>query len=245
MEHREFKRILPHADTALLLIHGIVGTPNHFSMLLPLIPEDISVWNLLLDGHGKGVREFAHTSMEKWEQQMDSVVTELLHSHKRVYVAAHSMGTLFAIEQALRHKEIAGLFLLAAPLEVFVKPSVCGNALKLCLDKIQPDDRVALAMKACGGVKLERNLLVYLTWTPRFWELLCKIREVRKKLPLLTTPCIALQSRQDELVSRHTVKYLEKSSAVSVIELENSGHFFYSESDLRLIRKMFREWLCQ
>ena len=72
MEHLEYIRIVDHADTAVLFIHGIVGTPNHFHAFIPLVPEHISVCNLLLDGHGGSVKDFSHTSMRKWVVQVDS-----------------------------------------------------------------------------------------------------------------------------------------------------------------------------
>ena len=46
MNHQEYRRIVPGADMAVLMIHGIVGTPHHFDNLLPLIPENWSVVNL-------------------------------------------------------------------------------------------------------------------------------------------------------------------------------------------------------
>ena len=30
MNHAEYKRMVPGADTAVLFVHGILGTPNHF-----------------------------------------------------------------------------------------------------------------------------------------------------------------------------------------------------------------------
>ena len=50
MEHKEYKRLVPGAETAILLVHGIVGTPDQFDRFIPLIPEGVSVWTLLLDG---------------------------------------------------------------------------------------------------------------------------------------------------------------------------------------------------
>ena len=73
MEHKEYVRIVPGADTAVLFIHGIVGTPNHFTdliSLVELVPEDWSVCNLLLDGHGGNADDFAATSMKKWKNQV-------------------------------------------------------------------------------------------------------------------------------------------------------------------------------
>ena len=65
MKHREFRRICPDADTAVLFIHGINGTPNHFHDLVKLVPAECSVVNVRLKGHGGSVRDFANTSMEE------------------------------------------------------------------------------------------------------------------------------------------------------------------------------------
>ena len=75
--HKEYKRIAEHPDKAILFIHGILGTPNHFRAFVPLVPEDVTVYNILLDGHGKGVRDFSKTSMRKWEAQIAAAVKEL------------------------------------------------------------------------------------------------------------------------------------------------------------------------
>ena len=55
MKNKALDRIVPQSDTAVLFIHGIIGTPNYFNRFIPLIPEDWTVCNLLLDGHGKGI----------------------------------------------------------------------------------------------------------------------------------------------------------------------------------------------
>ena len=77
MDHREFKRIVPEARSAVLFLHGIVSTPRHFDPLLTLVPEDVSVWALLLDGHGKEVPDFGRTSMKKWETQVQKAILEI------------------------------------------------------------------------------------------------------------------------------------------------------------------------
>ena len=94
MEHKEYIKICNDSTIAVLFIHGIVGTPNHFNEFIPLIPDTFSVYNLLLDGHGKGVKDFSKTSMKKWETQVSSVVEELSATHQKIYIVAHSLGTL-------------------------------------------------------------------------------------------------------------------------------------------------------
>ena len=70
--HRTYARIVPGAGTAVLMVHGIVGTPRHFDWLIPEFDETWSVYNILLDGHGGSVDDFAETSMKKWKEQVHS-----------------------------------------------------------------------------------------------------------------------------------------------------------------------------
>ena len=138
MNHEEYVRIVPGAKTAVLFIHGIVGTPNHFQDLIPLInvvPEDYSVYNVLLDGHGGTVDDFAKTSMEKWHMQVWGIFEQLSRTHERVILVAHSMGTLFSIQLAIAHPEkVLFLFLLAVPLRPGIRLMTIRNLMNMNYD---------------------------------------------------------------------------------------------------------------
>lgn len=67
----------------LLFIHGILGKPEYFNFLQPYVPEGFHTTAILLDGHGKGPREFAGSSMEQWRRQVAEVVPT------RVYLSTH------------------------------------------------------------------------------------------------------------------------------------------------------------
>ena len=89
-------------STAVLFVHGIIGTPKHFTELIPLVqqvPEDFTVSNITLDGHGKSADHFAATSMVKWKAQVEAEIERLSADHENLIVVAHSMGCLFAIQQ--------------------------------------------------------------------------------------------------------------------------------------------------
>lgn len=117
MKYTPYYRIVSGAKTAALFVHGIVGTPAHFQDLVPMIPADWSVYNILLDGHGKQVEDFARTSMVKWKAQVSAQLDEILRTHAQVLIVAHSMGTLFAIDEAMKRPDkVKGLLLLAVPL---------------------------------------------------------------------------------------------------------------------------------
>ncbi len=231
MEHKEYIRICKDSNIVILFVHGIVGTPNHFSEFLAFVPETVSVYNMLLDGHGKRVKDFSKTSMKKWERQVKSVVDELSLTHEKIYVVAHSLGALLAIEQAINNQKICKLFLLAVPLSLSLKPKMAINSLKVYFDKIRDDDLEALAAKNCYGIARDKNPFHYVGWIPRFFELFSKIRQTRKSIHLLNTSCFVYQSNKDEMVSKKSVKMLEQNPSVTINRLENSGHYYYDKTD--------------
>jgi esterase/lipase len=155
--HKEYKHIVESSDKAVLFIHGIVGTPNHFEDFVNLMPKEISVYNLLLDGHGKGVRDFSKASMEKWESQVADAVKELEEHHKEVYVVAHSLGCLLAMEQSVAHSKISKMFLLAVPLKLFLKPRMISTSMKVYFNKVNPEDERTIAAKRCCGIEHSKN----------------------------------------------------------------------------------------
>lgn len=241
--HKEYKRIVESSDKALLFIHGILGTPNHFKEFMPLIPENISVYNILLDGHGKGVKDFSKTSMHKWEKQVSFVVEELAKNHNEIYIIAHSLGCLLAIEQAISNPKIKKLFLLAVPLKLFLKPKMFKNSLCVYFNKINPRDLELVAAKECYGVNDEKNFLNYIGWVPRILELFSKLRKTRKIINSVNVPCVAYQSSRDEMVSKASINILKNNLFISVVELKNSGHYYYEKSDLSLLKENFTNFI--
>ena len=62
MTHHPYFRNRPDANTAVLLIHGILSTPRHFDWLIPHIPDYFDVSNILLAGHGGTAQDFSVAS---------------------------------------------------------------------------------------------------------------------------------------------------------------------------------------
>ncbi len=228
MIHQEYSRILPDSKTVVVFIHGIVGTPNHFKDLVPLVPEEFSVCNMLLDGHGKGVKEFAKTSMKKWKNQVHEKIAELSETHENILIVAHSMGTLFAIKEALSNPKIKELFLLAVPFKVGIKPAMFSNSMMLYLGGSKKDNPRIAAQKNAYGVENDLRFWRYIGWIPRYLELFGEIRRVRPLAKQIPIPCQAFQSRKDEVVSRSAMKYLQENPRISARFLEGSTHCYYA-----------------
>ena len=244
MEHGPIYRILPGSENAVLLIHGICGSPAHFAGLLPLIPPDWSVYNILLDGHSGTVGEFGRSSMEKWKTQVENLLEKLFREHSRVFLVGHSMGTLFAIRAAVGNAErVPGLFLLAVPLRPHLPLSTMLTCLRVAWGNLRPDDAAAWAMRNDTGIQLTRRLWQYIPWAPRMVELLAECSRVRRLLPRLQVKTLAFQARGDELVSIRTVDDLHKNPWIHTTVLEESGHFAYGSGDTRLLEEAFRDFL--
>lgn len=237
MDHSEYIRIAENSKNAVLMIHGIAGTPAHFRDVLPAIPEDWSVYNILLDGHGGTVADFGATSMERWKAQVRNILSQLLVRYERIVIVAHSMGTLFAIQAAIDHPgQVNALFLQAVPLYVHLPPSTMLASLRVALRKTGRHPTAA-AMAADSSIQMDPRLYRYISWMPRMMELLQEIKRVRSILPQLAVPCEAYQSKKDELVSARSEKALAENPFVRLTVLEHSGHFAYSVEDAALLRE--------
>lgn len=241
--HEEYTRIVPESDIAVLFVHGIIGTPEHFREFIPLIPENVSVMNILLDGHGGSVEDFAKSSMGKWEKQVEDALKDLEEGHEKVLVVGHSMGTLLLLDEVRKeHKKVLGLFLLASPLVPWPKPIAAINSLKVILGKIKNSDLLAAASRDSCSIKLEKNLLKYLTWLPRYFELFCKASKVKRDIGKLRLPCTVIQSKKDELVSGRSCRYLRNHPNIKFVLLSDSYHFHYAKDDRELLHKEFISW---
>ena len=243
IDHRPFTKIGsgPHA---VLLIHGIAGSPGHFRDLVPAIPEAYTIYNILLDGHSGSVENLSRSSMAKWKAQVQDTLSELFARHEKVVIVAHSMGTLFAIQAAIDHPEkIPALFLLAIPTQPWVRFSTLITAVQIAFGKL--DTPATQAMRGETALELTPKLWKYIGWAPRMIELLRECRRVRKQIPLLKVPTQVFQSKVDELVSFRSCRDLENHPYMINTVLFHSGHFVYSPDDVALLQTRLSETLAE
>lgn len=242
MAHEEYTRIVEGSNTAVLMVHGICGTPDHFREFVPLVPKEWSVHALRLPGHGGTAEDFARSSLPRWKNHVFARLEELLESHERVYIAAHSMGTLFAIQASVRYPQrVAGLFLLGSPLRPFVAPYAAVNAVKLQFGVVDPEDKSAVDMRDGCSVAGDPRLWKFVGWVPRFLELFREIRDTRPLLGKIPVRTMVFQSKKDELVHPSSYKDFLGYGRIECHMLEDSGHFGYGDEDLALLKSKFLE----
>ena len=241
IDHAPFTRQGIGRD-AVLLIHGIAGSPGHFRDLTPVIPEEFSVYNILLDGHSGPIENLSHSSMKKWKAQVRATLDDLFIRHENVVIVAHSMGTLFAIQAAIDHPDrIPALLLLSVPTRPRVRLSTWLTSFQVAFGKL--DTPAAQAMRGETALELTPKLWKYLGWAPRMIELLRECSRVRKLLPTLKVPAQVFQSQVDELVSIRSCRDWENHPFMHTTLLTGSGHFVYGPEDAALLREQLQKVL--
>lgn len=243
MKQEETRRIDPGADTAVLFLHGIAGSPNHFRKLIPLedlVPAQWSCCNVLIEGHGKQVDDFSHSSMQAWKRHVFGVFEELCKSHDHVVIVGHSMGTLFALQMALQRPEkIPFIFLLDVPLRVGLRLFGVRNLIAYGFGKLDMTDPLQAATSMACSIAPTRRVWKYIGWIPRLLELLREMHHTAHILSELAVPAYAFQSKYDELVSARSDKLLINSGKVKVHNLPRSTHFYYEKEDVKTVRAAF------
>jgi pimeloyl-ACP methyl ester carboxylesterase len=165
--------------------------------------------------------------------------------YRRILLVGHSMGTLFSLSMAIsRPEKVGGLFLLAVPLRVFMKPVMAANALRVTFGMMREDDTRQTASRDCCGVQTTWKLWQYIPWIPRFLELFVEMAAARKQISLLRIPAVALQSGRDELVAPRTAGELKRNPQFRVISLPGSGHYYYPDADRTVMLQVFRD-MCE
>lgn len=242
MLHTPSRYICNNADTAILFVHGIVGSPDQFRELMPLVPPEWSCVNLLLPGHGGTATDFSRASMVQWRSYVSAEVDRLAAAHKRVLLVGHSMGTLFCIDEALHQDRVVGLFLLACPLYPMLTLTATRQSLQVALGIERATPAAQAAKRACS-VTGTKKLWQYLGWLPRFGELFQAAKLGREELKQLGTPTVAVHSEKDELVSHRSFLLLEQATCVSPHTLPNAGHFYYPPDDLVHLQALFCDFV--
>ncbi len=239
--HAEYRKLIPNAKTVIVFIHGILGTPRHFDIFLPFVPESMSICTILLKGHGGTVSNYSKSTMQDWKQQVKEEIDGLSLTHENILLVAHSMGCLFSMENAKMYpKSIKGLFLLAPPLRIILSPSIILASLRVVFNIENKNDERLIAGKKSYGVDADKNLIKYLAWIPNFMSLLKESKRGRQYAKEIKIPSQIFLSKKDEMILTSSAKYFKKNENSSIHILQNSQHYYYEKYDCEFLLENFK-----
>lgn len=240
--HKSYSRLLPDSRTAILFVHGICGSPAFFEDFYTRVPEHWSIRSLLLAGHGGSTRDFARTSMDTWKDQVRKETEALAKTHETVILAGHSMGSLLSIGQSFETENIKGLFLMAVPLKLHPRPISVLHSTMTALGLNRGAKPELKAARRLYGIEPDIRIWRYLGFIPRYHELLLEMKEIRERVPEIATPCRAIFSRQDEIVSPSSADYLAGNPWIQIGWLEESDHKYQPPEDKALLLSEFESF---
>lgn len=237
-------KIIENSKITIIFVHGIIGSPYRFKDFYPLVPNDISYVSVVLDGHGKKAKDFSNTSLEKWKDQIHSILISIKEKNQKIIYVGHSMGCLLGILESINDKNLIDyLFLLNVPLRAKLGFMTIKQCLKCAFGNSKKYDEMTHCFKDNCCIETSKNPFVYIGWIPRFFDLFKLMKETRKVITLITTPCICFHSGKDELVQQRTLKYLRKNPSLEIHIQEKAGHYYLNSSDTYEVTERFKNMI--
>jgi carboxylesterase len=215
----------PAGPTAVLLIHGLTGTPTEMKGIgKGMARAGYTVHGVQLSGHCGSERQLVATGWRDWYASVVAAFDDLRRNHDRVFVAGLSMGALLALKLAAdRPDEVAGIGLYSTTLfydgwsvprhSVLLHGAfLMGLGRFLRFNEQHPhgikDDRLRERVVAAmvGGRSEVAGLLAMPGSSLN--ELIKLIRTVKKRLPEIRVPALVVHAREDDVTSPRNASYL-------------------------------------
>jgi pimeloyl-ACP methyl ester carboxylesterase len=137
------------AGDALLMIHGLGGTSNVWTPVLPAVARQHTV-RPDLPGSGRSHRVEGPLSIERFVQTMQRVCATL--GLERVHVAAHSLGTIVAFHLAAQAPRLVRSLALFGPL--LCPPDAARAAIRARGEKARTEGEAGMQAIADGLVQV-------------------------------------------------------------------------------------------
>ena len=217
----------------VLVVHGFGGTPAHLRMLATHLQNDgYTVHGPLLEGHGTSLEHMETTGRRDWLRSAEEGFARLSGECDRVHVFGFSMGGLLALSLAAQQRP-ASLTTLNTPIKLHDRRRPLARVMQYVQrfqlwegDEAQPEGEAAQYWVGYEGFSLKAAV-----------QLLDLIRETKARLPDVTAPLLAIQSRVDETVRTVSAQIImERTSSFrkELVWLERSPHnsLLYDERDL-------------
>ena len=233
------------AHTIIIFIHGFMGSPDQFKQMIAAAENHgYAVSAILLPGHGGTTDDFNKSNRRKWEEAVREHIDQMRERYANIILVGHSMGSLLAFAVSSNYSNIIkGIVAIATPINVLIKPKSIKTSYSVALGKINQDSPWEKAAYDFCSVK-RLSVWAYTRSIPRFFDLFHLMSMTRKRLNQVEIPTLIIHSLDDEVASIKSIKTLEKRLRQSeTIKLYNSGHYYYSDSDTKIVLEKFTQFI--
>jgi carboxylesterase len=223
----------------VLILHGFTGTLESVKALYaPLQELGITVSMPMLMGHGEDSPEALRgVRWHEWLSDADRALQKLSRDSDLIIVIGHSMGSLLALNLAVKYPDKVDSLVLATPAIKLVSMLAPGRPMQsfaLLVSKIFKNWQLKQLFSdpQCAGV------LTHYSWVPTnaiisFFEL---IKQTLPQLCRVKAPVLVLQCRKDSTVLPESATILFNNIATepsekSLLWLEHSDHQLFCDGE--------------
>lgn len=242
----------PGGAEAVLLIHGLTGTPTEMRFVGKALAEaGYTVYGMQLAGHCGSETDLLHTSWRDWSASVEAAYDELARRHDAVFAAGLSMGAVLALHLAAR-RPVKGVALYSTTLRYdgwsvprfrFLLPLVLKSPLGRRYRFVESfpygikDARlrnVVVAGMTAGDSAAAGNLGMT---GQSLLELHDLVAVVKREMPDIFTPTLVLHAREDDVTSVRNADYVERHLAgpVTKVLLDDCYHMITVDRQRRLV----------
>lgn len=232
VRHRPFS-LDTNGDTAVLLVHGIYGSPLQFRAIAQHLQSlGVACRAVLLTGHGGSGRDFYLAKGNTWRDTVRQEAAQLKKRYPHVFLMGHSMGGLLCLEEALENGA-DGVITLCAPLRFKIGFAQIAMTARMLLGNEAYDDERMRCYRE--GYSVQASVFESALGVGRFFDLFRLMKSAKKAAEALQTKALILQSRKDESVWVKSAVLLNQLLGQSsrVVLLEQSIHAYFPPADER------------
>jgi carboxylesterase len=247
--------VLGNGEVAVLLIHGLTGTPTELRRVaVGLAKAGHTVYVPTLAGHCGGNADLQATGWRDWYESARNTFVGVRRKHHKVYVGGLSMGAVLSMYLAAEHPgQIEGLLLYSTTLRydgwsinklAFLTPLLMKIpfGVHLCSFEEKPPYgiknerlRAIVERQMKEGQSSQAGLLTMEGVTVRELHRLNAV--VKKRMPSITTPALVLHSIEDDITSRWNADYVERKlgGPVTKVLLDDCYHMITVDLQYRRV----------
>ena len=230
----------------MLLLHGFGDTPQTLALLARRLHKSgYSVYSPLLPGHGRSMAAFSESGASDWIECAKTAYRSMRARHETVSIVGLSMGAALAVIVAAESAEVPSMVLIAPYVGMPRVLSILATTHRLW-GRIVGELNARDPRSIRDPHEREKNLAYGKITGRALFELLKVVRLARRSLPVVTTPTLIIQSREDPRCAPEVANFALSalgSSEKKLVWTEGAGHIITVDFGREFVFSEVENWL--
>ena len=212
-------------------MHGWSSTPYEMRALGEFLHgHGYTVYAPLLAGHGTVPEDLENVHASDWQEDVDRAYKKISQLCDSVFVGGMSLGGSLAMHFAKEHSDIGGLILMGTPYKV--RYQAVGSKIYRAVMLIKKYKHKKYP-KVIGADTCMTQVLSYQKYPmENAYRAFQFTKNATKELNKISVPTMIIQSRDDHIIARGSMKRLAKELGSDIVEkkkIKNAYHNFIGD----------------